>query len=304
MPTPSSMPAGLVRDSASRMAGIAGASDRLSVGSDQRRRRSAATSTCCTTLPGTSGGSTSCTTSSSSGRRTFISAFIAHILDRGLIDSVLARAAPGCTASFRTSCQWSATAGSSITTSTRFADKTWNLGLSLRSVQTGRLRQYVMFIVVGTIVFVRRRQPLGGDSQSRDSLRIRRSPDPRYPVSSIMFDFSNPAVFLSWLVFLPAVVALVIAFLPARGETIKRISLVATVVVFVMSLGMIFGFGDWPEVSARDGRDAEPVRLRLDSVVRHSIPDGHRRHQLSAGRADDVPLACWRWARAGRSRST
>ena len=40
-----------------------------------------------------------------------------------------------------------------------------------------------------------------------------------------MFDFSNPAVFLSWLVFLPAVVALVIAFLPARGETIKRISL-------------------------------------------------------------------------------
>ena len=32
------------------------------------------------------------------------------------------------------------------------AEKTWNLGLSLRSVQTGRLRQYVMFIVVGTIV--------------------------------------------------------------------------------------------------------------------------------------------------------
>ncbi len=56
-----------------------------------------------------------------------------------------------------------------------------------------------------------------------------------------MFDFSNPAVFLSWLVFLPAIVALVIAFLPARGETIKWISLVATVVVFLMSLGMIFG---------------------------------------------------------------
>jgi hypothetical protein len=33
-----------------------------------------------------------------------------------------------------------------------FAEKTWNLGLSLRSVQTGRLRQYVMFIVVWTIV--------------------------------------------------------------------------------------------------------------------------------------------------------
>ena len=33
-----------------------------------------------------------------------------------------------------------------------FADRTWDLGLSLRSMQTGRLRQYVMFIVVGTIV--------------------------------------------------------------------------------------------------------------------------------------------------------
>jgi NADH-quinone oxidoreductase subunit L len=32
------------------------------------------------------------------------------------------------------------------------AARTWNLGLSLRAVQTGRLRQYVMFIVVGTIL--------------------------------------------------------------------------------------------------------------------------------------------------------
>jgi NADH-quinone oxidoreductase subunit M len=61
-----------------------------------------------------------------------------------------------------------------------------------------------------------------------------------------MFDFSNPAIFMSWLVFMPAVVALIIAFLPARGETIKRIALVATVIVFIMTLGMIFGIGDWP----------------------------------------------------------
>lgn len=32
------------------------------------------------------------------------------------------------------------------------AKETWNLGLALRAVQTGRLRQYVMFIVVGTVV--------------------------------------------------------------------------------------------------------------------------------------------------------
>ena len=41
---------------------------------------------------------------------------------------------------------------------------------------------------------------------------------------------------------LPALVALVIAFLPVRGETIKWISLATTVVVFLMSLGMVFGF--------------------------------------------------------------
>jgi len=32
------------------------------------------------------------------------------------------------------------------------AAETWNVGLALRTVQTGRLRQYVMFIVVGTVV--------------------------------------------------------------------------------------------------------------------------------------------------------
>jgi NADH-quinone oxidoreductase subunit M len=56
-----------------------------------------------------------------------------------------------------------------------------------------------------------------------------------------MFDFTNPAVYLSWLIFFPAFVALVIAFLPARGETLKWISLGATVVVFLLSLRMIMG---------------------------------------------------------------
>jgi NADH-quinone oxidoreductase subunit M len=59
-----------------------------------------------------------------------------------------------------------------------------------------------------------------------------------------MLDFTNPVVFLSWLVFLPAIVALVIAFLPLRGETIKWISLATTAVVFAMTLGMIFGWSD------------------------------------------------------------
>lgn len=59
-----------------------------------------------------------------------------------------------------------------------------------------------------------------------------------------MFDLSSAPVFLSWLIFLPAVVALVIALAPLSGETIKRISLAATAVVFAMTLSMMFGWGE------------------------------------------------------------
>jgi NADH-quinone oxidoreductase subunit M len=65
-----------------------------------------------------------------------------------------------------------------------------------------------------------------------------------------MFEFSNPVVFLSWLVFLPAIVALVISVLPFRGETLKWISLGACIVVFLMSLGMIVG---WTDVKFQTG---------------------------------------------------
>ena len=55
---------------------------------------------------------------------------------------------------------------------------------------------------------------------------------------------STPAAFLSTLIFLPAIVGLVISLLPIRGTTAKWISLAATVVVFVMSLAMLFGWSD------------------------------------------------------------
>ena len=67
-----------------------------------------------------------------------------------------------------------------------------------------------------------------------------------------MFDFSNPAVFLSWLVFLPALVALVIAFLPAarRNDQVdlarRRRSSCSS-----CRLGMIFG---WSDVAVPDRR--------------------------------------------------
>ncbi len=80
-----------------------------------------------------------------------IGTFVAVVLDRGLIDGIIhALAAIG--------------KGVAVIVSVvgdRFiidngvdtvAEKTWDLGLALRTVQTGRLRQYVMFIVVGTIV--------------------------------------------------------------------------------------------------------------------------------------------------------
>jgi NADH-quinone oxidoreductase subunit L len=80
-----------------------------------------------------------------------VSAFVAHILDRGIIDSTLHL------------CAWMYRQLSTVVSVVgdrwvidnavdTFAEKTWNLGLSLRSVQTGHLRQYVMFIVVGTVV--------------------------------------------------------------------------------------------------------------------------------------------------------
>jgi NADH-quinone oxidoreductase subunit M len=65
-----------------------------------------------------------------------------------------------------------------------------------------------------------------------------------------MFDLSTPAAFLSVLVFLPAVVALFIAFAPISGDQAKRVSLAATAVVFVMSIAMIFG---WSEVQFASG---------------------------------------------------
>jgi proton-translocating NADH-quinone oxidoreductase chain L len=80
-----------------------------------------------------------------------IGAFIAVVMDKGLIDGIIhTLAAIG-----------KGMAAVVFVVGDRFfidksvdtvAARTWDLGLALRSVQTGRLRQYVMFIVVGTIV--------------------------------------------------------------------------------------------------------------------------------------------------------
>jgi len=80
----------------------------------------------------------------------WISKFVALVLDRGLIDSVL----HGFAYLYRGLSAVVATVGDkwvidNLVDTT--AEKTWNLGLSLRSVQTGQLRQYVMFIVICTI---------------------------------------------------------------------------------------------------------------------------------------------------------
>jgi NADH-quinone oxidoreductase subunit M len=54
---------------------------------------------------------------------------------------------------------------------------------------------------------------------------------------------ATPAAFISILVFLPAVVALFISIAPINGEQAKWTAFATTVVVFVMSMMMIFGDG-------------------------------------------------------------
>jgi NADH-quinone oxidoreductase subunit L len=93
-----------------------------------------------------------------------ISWFIAVILDRGLIDSFLHLLAW----LYRQLSIAVAFFGDRLIIDNgvdTLAEKTWNLGLSLRSVQTGQLRQYVMFIIVATIalfVFATLRYALAG----------------------------------------------------------------------------------------------------------------------------------------------
>ncbi len=77
--------------------------------------------------------------------------FIARTLDRGIIDSIIHAFAwiyRGLAAIVSVvGDRWIIDNGVNT-----FAGKTWDLALSMRSIQTGRLRQYVMFIVVGTVV--------------------------------------------------------------------------------------------------------------------------------------------------------
>ena len=80
-----------------------------------------------------------------------IGAFVAWVLDRRLIDGIVH------------ACAWVVKFVAvvvSVVGDKFFIDKlvdglaarTWELALSLRAIQTGRLRQYVVFIVIGTIV--------------------------------------------------------------------------------------------------------------------------------------------------------
>ncbi|MCC7475330.1 MAG: NADH-quinone oxidoreductase subunit L [Pirellulales bacterium] len=80
-----------------------------------------------------------------------VSGFIAAMLDRGLIDGIIHTLAW----LFRGFAVMVSVLGDRLVIDNSvdgFAEKTWNFGLSLRSLQTGRLRQYVMFLVVATVV--------------------------------------------------------------------------------------------------------------------------------------------------------
>jgi len=63
-------------------------------------------------------------------------------------------------------------------------------------------------------------------------------------------DPNSIAKFISLLVFLPAIVALVISVLPLRDEQLKWISLLTLVAVFLMTMAMLFGWSDAPTFDA------------------------------------------------------
>jgi NADH-quinone oxidoreductase subunit L len=80
-----------------------------------------------------------------------IGAFVAIVLDRGIIDGIIHL----CAGVAKVAAAIVAVIGDKFIIDNSVdtvAAETWNLGLALRTVQTGRLRQYVMFIVVGTVV--------------------------------------------------------------------------------------------------------------------------------------------------------
>jgi NADH:ubiquinone oxidoreductase subunit 5 (subunit L)/multisubunit Na+/H+ antiporter MnhA subunit len=81
-----------------------------------------------------------------------ISRFIAFVVDRGIIDTIL----HSCAWIYRGLAQVVSVVGDRWIIDNlvdTFAAKTWDTALKMRAIQTGRLRQYVMFIVIGTIVF-------------------------------------------------------------------------------------------------------------------------------------------------------
>jgi NADH-quinone oxidoreductase subunit L len=77
--------------------------------------------------------------------------FVANWLDRGLIDGIL-HAFAWIYRQLATVVDVVGDRGIIDRGVDTLAAKTWELALSLRALQTGRLRQYVMFIVIGTIV--------------------------------------------------------------------------------------------------------------------------------------------------------
>jgi NADH-quinone oxidoreductase subunit L len=81
---------------------------------------------------------------------TLIASRVVSSIDRNWIDWVVDGLA-ACTRLF--SVLWDRIADRTIVDGSinLFANWTYSLGLSLRSVQTGRLRQYVMFIVIGAV---------------------------------------------------------------------------------------------------------------------------------------------------------
>ena len=165
---------------------------------------------------------------------------------------------------------------------------TYALGLRLRTVQTGNIRQYVMWIVVGTVGLFVLDEPVLERGQSRSEVRedrgvrtnsrrwkpaIAKSPlsTNHYPLITIMslFNFSDPQVALTWLlsliIFLPAVAAMFLCVVRGSDEAMRGFSLLVTIVVFVLTIWLAVPTSG-PAVAGRFSLTTPGMQ----NVIRHS----------------------------------
>ncbi len=147
---------------------------------------------------------------------------------------------------------------------------TYALGLRLRTVQTGNIRQYVMWIVVGTVGLFVLMSWYGIAIEGIWSL-----------ITMSFFNFADPNVALTWLlsliIFLPALGGLMLCVMRGTDDAVRWSSLLVTILVFILTIWLAIPTNSTPPVMGRFTLDTP----EMQNVVRHSwIPGFHIYYSL------------------------